>query len=60
MRYSTLNFTDLSIDVAREYVADTLLPEAFALTIGDNHQESTKDILQWLYKMSKSSSRSTI
>ncbi len=48
-----LNLTDLSIDVSRGYVIDMLLPEAIPLTIGDIHEESTKDILQWLYKMSE-------
>jgi hypothetical protein len=37
MRYCMPNLTDLSIDVERYYLMDTLLPEAVPITIGDNH-----------------------
>ncbi len=46
----------MSIDVAREYLIGTLLPEDFQLAIGGNHQEIRKDTLQCLYKTSTSHS----
>jgi hypothetical protein len=57
VRHCTLNLADLSIDLAREFVIDTLIPEAFPLT--ENNPEH-KDVLQRLYKMSETPSRSTI
>jgi hypothetical protein len=53
VRHCTLNLADLSIDLAREFVIDTLIPEAFPLTA--NNPEC-KDLLQRLYKMSKTPS----
>ncbi len=61
VRFCTHNLTDLNIDVAREYIIDALLPEAFPLTISDdNHQESRKDALRHIYKMSETPSQSTV
>jgi hypothetical protein len=61
VRFCTHNLTDLNIDVAREYIIGTLLPEAFPLTISDdNHQESRKDALRRIYMMSETPSRSTV
>jgi hypothetical protein len=62
VRFCTLHLTDLSIDLAREYICDTLILEFFSssLTIHDNHQESHKERLKRLYKLDETPSHSTI
>ena len=51
IRFCTQNVTDLNINVAREYVINTLLPEAFELTSKEEKR---------MYKISEDPSQSTI
>ncbi len=59
MRYCTLNLNDLSLDLAREYVTETLIETGFPLT-NDFTAQHRREMLQKTYQLSDSPVRSTI
>jgi hypothetical protein len=59
VRHSTNNLNNLTIDLAKEYVTETLIPLGFPLT-EDFSADDRKVFLQWTYSLSETPARSTI
>jgi len=60
VRFCTQNVTDLNINLAREYIINTLLPEAFALTSDSEQNEDVISEAMRHYKVSNEPSGSTV
>lgn len=59
MSYCTANLSDLSVDLAREYVIEQLIPMAYPLTSGFSAIDR-KETLSRVYGLSDNPSKSTI